>query len=123
MDVDPNAIVTGTPTLRGGTRYVPVSSFEEVSAGAPGYECCKFRGSLVALDARKGRAKWRAWMTPTPLPQGRNAAGIALFGPSGAALWSSPLVDARRGRVYLTSGDNYSTPASPLSDAIVALVD
>ena len=121
VDVDPNAIVTGTPTLRGGTLYVPVSSFEEVSAGAPGYECCKFRGSLLALDARTGRAKWRAWMTPTPRPQGRNAAGIALFGPSGAALWSSPLVDARRGRVYLTSGDNYSSPASPLSDAIVAL--
>ena len=121
VDADANTILTGTPTLRGGTLYVPVSSGEEVSAVAPGYECCKFRGSLVALDAGSGREKWRAWMTPPPRLQGRNASGVAQFGPSGAALWSSPLVDARRGRVYLTSGDNYSSPATPLSDAIVAL--
>ena len=121
MDSNPNATLTGTPTVRRDTLYVPVSSLEEVAAGAPGYVCCTFRGSLVALDARTGRDKWRTWMTPPPQPRGRNAAGIEQFGPSGVALWSSPLVDDRRRRIYLTSGDNYSDPGSPLSDAIIAL--
>jgi polyvinyl alcohol dehydrogenase (cytochrome) len=36
-------------------------------------------------------------------------------------VWSAPLVDAARGLVFIATGDNYSQPATELSDAIVAL--
>jgi polyvinyl alcohol dehydrogenase (cytochrome) len=37
------------------------------------------------------------------------------------AIWSTPTVDAKRGVVYVTTGDNYTDPATPLSDAVIAL--
>ena len=35
--------------------YVGVASGEEASGAVPTYECCKFRGSVVALDAATGK--------------------------------------------------------------------
>jgi polyvinyl alcohol dehydrogenase (cytochrome) len=43
------------------------------------------------------------------------------WGPSGASVWGAPTVDAKRGLLYVTTGDNFSEPATNLSDAIVAL--
>jgi len=36
-------------------------------------------------------------------------------------VWSTPTVDAARGVLYITTGDNYSHPASATSDAVIAL--
>jgi polyvinyl alcohol dehydrogenase (cytochrome) len=121
MDAHPNATLTAAPALHDGVLYVAVSSLEEPAAGAATHECCTFRGSLVALDAATGEEKWRAWMVDTPTPRGKNASGTTLFGPSGVAIWSTPLIDAKRGLVYVATGDNYSAPATRLSDSIVAL--
>ncbi|MXO58791.1 PQQ-binding-like beta-propeller repeat protein [Altererythrobacter salegens] len=121
MDPHPNATLTASFALQSGVLYVPVSSLEEPAAAAPGYACCTFRGSLVALDAKTGAEKWRAYMTDPPVPAGHNSAGVRHFAPSGAAIWATPLVDAKRGQVYVVTGDNYSPPASPMSDSIVAL--
>jgi len=88
--VDPHAFarVTGAPTLAGGRLYVPVSSVEEVPASQPKYECCTFRGSVVALDPATGEQVWRTYMiTETPTPRAKNAKGVQLWGPSGAAVW------------------------------------
>jgi polyvinyl alcohol dehydrogenase (cytochrome) len=46
--------------------------------------------------------------------------GTQLWGPSGAAVWSAPTVDLRARRVYVTTGDNYSDPATGTSDAFLA---
>ncbi len=35
-------------------------------------------------------------------------------------MWTTPTIDAKRGVVYVTTGDNYSDPPSGTSDAIVA---
>jgi len=35
-----------------------------------------------------------------------------LRGPSDAAIWSTPTVDVERGRIYVTSGENTSLPAT-----------
>jgi polyvinyl alcohol dehydrogenase (cytochrome) len=121
IDDHPDAVLTGTPTLDGDTLYVPVSSFEEGSAVVPGYPCCTFRGALLALDARTGATRWRRYLVGEPEPQGTSTAGAARFGPSGVAVWSAPLVDPARGLVYVATGDNYTRPATKLSDAIVAL--
>ncbi len=113
--------LTGTPTLHGDTLFVPVSSGEEGPAAIPTYPCCTFRGSLLALDATTGERKWQTFLVPEPQPDGENSVGVPRFGPSGVAVWSAPTVDAARGLVYIATGDNYTQPATELSDAIVAL--
>src|SRR5262245_55025967 len=55
----PSARITGSPTLYQNRLYVPVSSFEEFQGASATYECCKFRGSIAALDAATGAIVWR----------------------------------------------------------------
>ncbi len=117
----PATLLTGPATLSGDTLFVPISSSEEGSAAFPGYECCTFRGSLLALDARTGEERWRSWLVDEPQPQGTNSQGTLQRGPSGVPVWASPLADRERGLLYLATGNNYSQPSSPHSSAIVAL--
>ena len=120
-DAHPAAIITGTPALHRGTLFVPVSSNEEAFATSPAYPCCSFRGSVVALDALSGREKWRSWLVDEPRVLGASKDGPDRLGPSGVAVWNSPAIDAARGQLYVATGDNYSLPATGLSDAVVAL--
>ena len=120
-DPHPATVLTGTPTLHAGTLYVPVSSNEEAFATSPAYSCCNFRGSVLALDARTGRQKWRTWLVGPPVRQGPSKEGLDKLGPSGVAVWNSPAIDVRRGQLYVATGDNYSLPATSLSDSVVAL--
>ena len=115
------ARITGAPVLHDGTLYVPVSSLEELLAADPEYPCCTFRGSLAALDAATGDVVWQAFTIPeAPAPRGRNPDGYFLMGPAGGAVWSAPTIDADRGLVYAGTGNAYTEPAAPTSDAIVA---
>jgi polyvinyl alcohol dehydrogenase (cytochrome) len=52
------AIITGSPVVVGSMVAVGVSSNEEGLADQPGYVCCTFRGSVVALDANTGKILW-----------------------------------------------------------------
>ena len=118
----PAAVITGAPTLVGGTLFVPVSSFEEATGANPNYSCCTFRGSVVALEASTGKVLWKAYTIPEPAKPGAvNSKGVQLMGPSGAAVWSAPTFDAASRRVYVTTGDNYSDPPSATSDAILGV--
>lgn len=120
IDAHPFARVTGTPTLYGGRLYVPVSSLEETAASQQGYECCTFRGSVNALDAKTGATLWRTFTSLEPQPMGKNQQGVALWGPSGVGVWSSPTIDVKRHVVYVGTGNTYSGAAQPTADAIVA---
>jgi len=116
------ARITGSPVLYDSRLYVPVSSSEEGIGAPAGYECCTFRGSLVALNASNGDEVWRTYMiTEAAAPRARNAKGTQQWGPSGAAIWSSPTIDEQTNSIYVATGDAYSVPAAPLTDAIVAL--
>jgi polyvinyl alcohol dehydrogenase (cytochrome) len=42
------------------------------------------------------------------------------LGPSGAPVWSQPTIDVQRQRIYVGTGENYSSPATDTSDAILA---
>jgi polyvinyl alcohol dehydrogenase (cytochrome) len=121
-DEHPNTTLTATPSLHEGILYQPVSSLEVVPASEPDYECCKFRGSVVAYDARTGEQKWQTFtVAEVPSPRGLNSAGTQNYGPSGAPIWNSPAIDAKRGQLTVGSGENYSSPADGGSDAIFAL--
>jgi polyvinyl alcohol dehydrogenase (cytochrome) len=115
------AMITGAPTLYSGVLYVPVSSMEEATGTASTYQCCTFRGSVVALDSATGKQIWKGFTVPeVPRPTKRNAMGTQLYGPSGAAVWSAPTIDVQRQVLYVATGDNYSDPPSETSDAIFA---
>ena len=116
------AEITGTPKLENGRLYVPVSGgAEQVAAGNPSYECCTFRGSLVALDAVSGKQIWKSYTISEPAkPLGKTASGTSKWGPSGVALWSSPTLDLGRKAIYVSTGVNYSDPATSTSDAVLA---
>jgi polyvinyl alcohol dehydrogenase (cytochrome) len=122
IDPGPRGILTGAPTLWGDTLYVPLSSFEEGVAGLAAYECCKQRGAVAAIDTATGKIKWKSYTIPTaPAPFKKNAAGTQMYGPAGAAVWSSPTIDPRRGVLYVATGDSYTDVEEHYSDAVEAM--
>jgi len=121
VEEHPFARITGSPVFHEGRLYVTVSSVEEGAGGSPKYECCTFRGSVLALDADTGKPLWKSYTVPEePKPTTKNKAGTQLYGPSGAAVWSAPTLDLKRRAVYVATGNNYTEPDSGTSDAILA---
>ncbi len=109
-------------TLYKGRLYVPISSAEEVFGADPTYPCCKFRGSVVALNANTGQIIWKSYVIPElPKPVRKNSRGVQLYAPAGGAVWDSPTIDAERQLLYIGTGDSYTEPAPKTTDAIVAL--
>ncbi len=122
VDDFPGAGITGSPVFYDGRLYVPVRGNDEVSAIQPTYECCRFRGSLVALDASTGKVIWKTYtIDQEARPTTKNKIGTQLWGPSGAPIWSTPAIDSKLNAIYVTTGDNYSEPATQTSDAFLAL--
>lgn len=108
-DPHPLARITGTPVFHDGRLYVPVTSLEEPEAGQADYACCTFRGSMVALDAATGRQVWKTHtIVETPAVVGRNSRGKDLLEPSGAGVWVTPVIDVRRRRLYIGTGNAFS---------------
>jgi polyvinyl alcohol dehydrogenase (cytochrome) len=103
VDSHPAAIITGSPVIFNGVVYVGVSSSEETLATNPAYPCCSFRGSVVALDARSGAILWKTYDMPDN--------GGQQGGYSGGAVWQPPAIDAKRGTLFIGTGNNYSAPA------------
>ena len=120
-DQHPMARITGAPALANGRLYVPVSSFEEGSGANDNYECCTFRGNVVAYDAATGKQLWQTFTVDPPKPTKKNKAGTQLYEPSGVAIWSAPTIDLKRGALYVATGNEYSGPGGPTSDAVIAL--
>ena len=121
-DDHPSATLTGTPALADERLLVPVSSLEVIPAADPAYPCCTFRGSVLALDVNDGSEVWRHYTIPeAPSVTGKTSAGTDTLAPSGAPVWSSPAVDWKRNRLYVGTGENYSSPADGNSDAVLAV--
>jgi polyvinyl alcohol dehydrogenase (cytochrome) len=115
------ARLTGSPVALNGIVFIPAASWEETRSLDPEYTCCTFRGSLTALRVRDGGTVWKTYTIDPPRQTGTNSAGTPQWGPSGAPIWSSPTIDTKRGLLYVTTGDNYSVPATTTSDAVMAL--
>jgi polyvinyl alcohol dehydrogenase (cytochrome) len=122
VDEYPAARITGSPVLYDGKLYVPVSSREESRVGPENFACCGFRGSVVALDAASGKQVWKTYTIERKAqPTQKNRSGTQLKGPSGVAVWAAPTIDVKRSVLYIGSGNDYSSPASSMSDSIIAL--
>ena len=118
----PTARVTGAPKIYEGRLYVPVASRDEWMSVDPRFACCKFRGSVAALDAKTGKQIWKTYTITEPArPTSKTKAGTQLWGPSGVGVWTSPTIDTKRRVLYVGTGDSYSDPPTPLSDSILAL--
>jgi polyvinyl alcohol dehydrogenase (cytochrome) len=119
----PVAKITGAPTLYEDRLYVPVSSQEERTAGwSTVYPCCTFRGSVVALDVANGKTIWKTYpVLDAPKPTTKNSNGVQQYGPNGGAVWNSPTIDPKSHAIYIGTGDSYTKPVSPNTDAIMAL--
>jgi len=117
----PRAMISGSTAEQDGVLYQGVSSWEVFWAANPFYACCTFRGGLVAVDAATGALLWQAH---TIEEEPRVTQSRVLLpdhkGPSGAPVWSHPAIDPERRRLYVGTGENYSTPATDSSDAILA---
>ncbi len=121
IELHDTARLTGSPVAHDGIVYVPVASWEETRSANPDYTCCTFRGSLVALQVKDGMQVWKSFMMDEPKESGKSDSGKIKMGPSGASIWSAPLIDLKRKLIYVTTGDNFSIPATLTSDALVAI--
>jgi polyvinyl alcohol dehydrogenase (cytochrome) len=103
VDTDPAAMITGAPVVYDGVAYVGISSKGE------GTTADSFRGAVVALNAATGKLLWKSYMVPSN--NGGSDSNLPGYY-SGNAVWeSSPVVDPRRGLLYVDTGNNYSVPA------------
>jgi polyvinyl alcohol dehydrogenase (cytochrome) len=66
-----------------------------------------FRGSVVGVDTATGQVRWRVYVAPP--------------GNFGVSVWSSAAVDTTRKLAFIGTGQGYTEPASPLSDALIAI--
>lgn len=101
LDSSPFVIITQSATVSDGVVYIGTSSNEEGVAVQPGYVCCSFRGSMMALDLATGAILWKTYTVPLGYP--------------GGAIWgSAPAVDHKRKQVYIATGNNYNVPDATL---------
>ncbi|MDB5482510.1 MAG: outer membrane protein assembly factor BamB, containings PQQ-like beta-propeller repeat [Caulobacteraceae bacterium] len=100
LDPHPKAVLTAAPVIFNGVIYQGVASQEEVAAATPTYPCCSFRGSIAAVNENTGAVLWQTYTVPP--------------GYSGGGVWGShAAVDPTRNKLYISTGDNYSTPTDP----------
>jgi polyvinyl alcohol dehydrogenase (cytochrome) len=119
---DKQGQVTGAAVLYKDRVIVPVSSSGVGSGANPTFECCTGHGAVVALDALTGNKLWVAHTMPDAEYTGKTTPnGVKLRGPSGAPIWSTPSVDAKRSVIYASTGQNTSLPATNTSDAVLAI--
>jgi polyvinyl alcohol dehydrogenase (cytochrome) len=106
VESNPASVITQSAVVFGDAVYVGVSSIEEsYAASAPGFTCCSFRGSVLALNKHTGQILWKTYVLP----------GSETPGYAGGAVWgSTPVVDVLRGSLYITTGNNYTVPQAIL---------
>lgn len=115
-------MLTGTPVIHEDQIIVPVSGSGVLTGGNPKYECCENHGAVTALNVRTGEKLWEYHTMPAAEYTGAvSATGVKQRGPSGAPIWTTPTIDAERGRIYVTTGENTSHPTTGTSDAVIAL--
>ncbi|MET0341350.1 MAG: PQQ-binding-like beta-propeller repeat protein, partial [Polyangiales bacterium] len=122
QSTDNPGIIRGGVAIHDQKVIVPISSSGVVAAQTNSFECCEGHGAVVALSGKDGAKLWEYHTMPKATYNGKvSSIGVRQRGPSGAPIWSFPLIDEKRNRVIVTTGENTSHPATDTSDAIIAL--
>ena len=119
----PSSRITGNLTVHDGVVFVPISSMQEVLNLIKNreYPCCTFRGSVLAYDLLTGKQLWKTYtIDEEPKFIGKTEQGTNRYGPSGAVVFSAATVDAKRGLVYVPTGNQNTEPRVNESDAVIA---
>jgi polyvinyl alcohol dehydrogenase (cytochrome) len=103
VDTQKDSDVYGSPVVWRDTVYIGVSAF----FGEFQEPDVAVRGSVVALDARTGRRRWKTYTVPKNY--------------DGASVWTTPAIDAATGRLYAGTGNAYHEPAYKTTDSVIAL--
>src|SRR5258706_175847 len=111
------ARLTASPAVENGVVFISAASWEETRSVDAEYPCCTFRGSVTALNAKDGSMVWQTFLVDPPKKTGATKIGTATYGPSGAGVWSTPTVDAKRGMLYITTSDGRNVYAA-VSDSV-----
>jgi polyvinyl alcohol dehydrogenase (cytochrome) len=121
VDTHPTARIQGAPALYNDRLYVAVGSDEDNNTANPNYSCCTFRGSVAALDIASGHVLWKSYtVLEEAQPTHKTSAGVQEWGPAGAAIASSPTIDAKRGVLYVGTGRSTTGIEQSLTDSIAA---
>lgn len=115
------SLTTGTPTVLRDRIIVPVSQFEIMVAANNAETCCTNHGFVLSLDPKTGAQQWRYDTMEDAKPIRDRGDGKMLYGPSGAPIWNSPLVDEKRGLIYFGTGEANSPPAHRNTNALIAI--
>jgi polyvinyl alcohol dehydrogenase (cytochrome) len=115
------SLTTGTPVILKNKVIAPVSQFEIMVAAADEHVCCKSHGAVTALDAKTGEKIWTAHTMEDAKPIRDRGDGQMIWGPSGAPIWNSPVVDEQRGLVFVGTGEATSEPAHKNTNSILAI--
>jgi polyvinyl alcohol dehydrogenase (cytochrome) len=114
--------LTGSAVFQDGVVFIPAASWEETRSSNADYPCCTFRGSVTAVRAKDGTEVWKTYtIREKPHQLEKSAGTVGTWGPSGAGVWASPTLDVKRHLLYIATGDNFSSPSTDLSDAVLAL--
>jgi polyvinyl alcohol dehydrogenase (cytochrome) len=115
------SLTTGTPRVLKDRIIVPVSQFEIMQAADNAVTCCTNHGFVLSLDPKTGDQQWRYDTMPDAQPIRDRGDGKMLYGPSGAPIWNSPVVDEARGLVFFGTGEANSPPAHHNTNALIAI--
>ncbi len=114
--------LSATAAFYDGKLYIPLAGTETLTGANLDNECCKSRGTVVAVNANTGKVLWRTQSVQEPLRAlGENSKGKQQWGPAGASVWNTPTVDAKRKLIYVGTGNSFGRVASAYSDSIIAL--
>jgi polyvinyl alcohol dehydrogenase (cytochrome) len=114
--------LTGAPTLWKDTLLVPISTGNEAFAAYDAYVCCKFIGSLVALNANTGEILWKRYTTDEKNAVYRKTAkGQDMYGPAGGSIWSAPTIDPERGLIYVATSNSHTDKFHDGANSIMAI--
>ena len=103
LDRQKDADVYGSPVVWGKNVYMGVSALY----GETGDAEVAVRGSVVAVDKKTGRRRWKTFTVPEKH--------------DGGSVWNTPAIDAVTGTLYVGTGNAYHEPAAPTTDSILAI--